>query len=89
MLLRKQMELIINDLVDSNILLEEAVSEFEQLYIKTALSRNADHLSNTATALGIHRNTLAKRIAGYEAQTKKQKIGLNNGRPKKRSAARR
>ena len=50
-------------MLDGHILLAEAVSEFEKLYIKKALARNKEHLSKTAKALGIHRNTLSKRVA--------------------------
>ena len=45
--------------------------EFEKLYIKKALARHKQHLSNTAAVLGIHRNTLAKRVATYKRQERK------------------
>jgi DNA-binding NtrC family response regulator len=65
MLLRDQMEIMINEMLDGRILLEEAMTEFEKLYIQNALERHSDHLSRTAAALGIHRNTLAKRLRSY------------------------
>ena len=61
--MRARLEALIDEMLDGHILLAEAVSEFEKLYIKKALSRNKDHLSKTAAALGIHRNTVAKRVA--------------------------
>jgi transcriptional regulator with PAS, ATPase and Fis domain len=64
--MRARLEALIDEMLDGNILLAEAVSEFEKLYIKKALSRNKDHLSKTAQALGIHRNTIAKRVAEYQ-----------------------
>ena len=64
--MRARLEALIDEMLDGNILLAEAVSEFEQLYIKKALSRNKEHLSKTAQALGIHRNTIAKRVADYQ-----------------------
>jgi transcriptional regulator with PAS, ATPase and Fis domain len=64
--MRAKLEALIDEMLDGNILLAEAVSEFEKLYIKKALSRNKDHLSKTAQALGIHRNTIAKRVAEYQ-----------------------
>lgn len=67
MLLRDQMEIMINEMLDGRILLEEAMTEFEKLYIQKALERNSDHVSKTAAALGIHRNTLSKRIVAYQA----------------------
>lgn len=73
MLLRERMELVISELVDGQVMLDEAVTEFEKLYIETALARYSDHLSNTAAALGIHRNTLAKRVSSYRAVKVKKK----------------
>ena len=64
--MRRKMEALVCEMLDGRILLNEALSEFEKLYIQTALSRNAAHLSNTASALGIHRNTLSKRVASYD-----------------------
>ena len=64
--MRARLEALIDEMLDGHILLAEAVSEFERLYIKKALSRNKEHLSRTAKALGIHRNTISKRVATYE-----------------------
>jgi DNA-binding NtrC family response regulator len=49
-------------------MLDEAVAEFEKLYIQKALARHREHLSRTAATLGIHRNTLSKRVASYRTQ---------------------
>jgi transcriptional regulator with PAS, ATPase and Fis domain len=64
--MRARLEALIDEMLDGHILLAEAVSEFERLYIKKALARNKEHLSNTAKALGIHRNTISKRVADYQ-----------------------
>ena len=64
------MESLIVEMLDGRILLDEAISEFEKIYIQKALERNSDHLCNTATALGIHRNTLSKRVASYNGKPK-------------------
>lgn len=55
-------------MLEGHILLDEAMGEFEKLYIKKALARHKQHLSKTAIALGIHRNTLSKRVATYKSQ---------------------
>ncbi len=68
--MRKQMESLIAEMLDGRILLDEAITEFEKIYIQKALERNSDHLCNTATALGIHRNTLSKRVASYNGKPK-------------------
>ena len=60
------MEILIEEMLDGHILLNEAISEFEKIYIEKALKRHKEHLSNTAEVLGIHRNTLSKRVAVYQ-----------------------
>ena len=70
-------------MLEGHILLDEALSEFEKLYIKKALVRNKQHLSKTAVVLGIHRNTLAKRVASY----KKQDLLLNGTKATKLAKA--
>jgi DNA-binding NtrC family response regulator len=66
MQMREQMEVLIEKMLDGQILLSEAVAEFEKTYILNALKRNGEHLSQTAECLGIHRNTLSKKVAVYQ-----------------------
>jgi transcriptional regulator with PAS, ATPase and Fis domain len=73
MQIRDRMEKLIEEMLDGQIMLSEAISEFEKLYIQKALSRYNEHLSQTATALGIHRNTLSKRVATYQEPAKAPK----------------
>lgn len=68
MQMRARLESLIEDMLDGQIMLDEAVAEFEKLYIQKALARHKDHLSRTAGILGIHRNTLSKRVATYRKQ---------------------
>jgi DNA-binding NtrC family response regulator len=49
-----------------------------------ALARHKEHLSRTAATLGIHRNTLSKRVAGY--RTQERAASSNNHRPRKSAA---
>jgi len=60
------METLIEEMLDGHIMLNEAICEFEKLYIQKALKRYSEHLSKTAAALGIHRNTLSKRVTTYQ-----------------------
>jgi DNA-binding NtrC family response regulator len=71
--MRARLESLVDEMLEGHILLDEALCEFEKLYIKKALDRNKQHLSNTAVVLGIHRNTLAKRVATYKNQDSPQK----------------
>lgn len=73
MQIRARMEILIDEMLDGQIMLNEAMSEFEKLYIQKALKRHETHLSKTAAALGIHRNTLSKRVATYQTPPKTPK----------------
>ncbi|MBA2501961.1 MAG: hypothetical protein H0V27_03690 [Pyrinomonadaceae bacterium] len=66
--MRARLEALIDEMLDGQIMLDEAKAEFEKLYIQKALARSNEHLSRTAGLLGIHRNTLSKRVASYRAQ---------------------
>lgn len=68
--MRDRMENLVEEMLDGQILLTEAMFEFEKLYIQKALERCAGHHSNTANTLGIHRNTLSKRVAAYQEPPK-------------------
>ena len=72
-MIKNRLETLIDEMLEGHILLDEALCEFEKLYIKKALARHKQHISNTAAILGIHRNTLAKRVATYEKQESPQK----------------
>jgi DNA-binding NtrC family response regulator len=72
-LIKNRLESLIDEMLEGHILLDEALCEFEKLYIKKAMARHKQHISNTAAILGIHRNTLAKRVATYEKQESPQK----------------
>ena len=71
--MRQRMEELISDMLDGRILLGEALNEFEKMYIQQALQRNGGHLSKTASALGIHRNTLTKRVSAYQTPPEEPK----------------
>ncbi|MDQ2856973.1 MAG: hypothetical protein M3R68_11635 [Acidobacteriota bacterium] len=66
--MRSKLEALIDEMLEGRILLDEAVGEFEKVYIQKALQKHEQHLSNTAAILGIHRNTLSKRVATYQKQ---------------------
>jgi DNA-binding NtrC family response regulator len=72
-LIHNRLENLIDEMLEGHILLDEALCEFEKLYIKKAMARHKQHISNTAAILGIHRNTLAKRVATYQKQESPQK----------------
>lgn len=85
--MRSRIETLIEEMLDGQIMLDEAVTEFKKIYIAKALDRNGKHLSKTAAALGIHRNTLSKHVGeqknGNSAPKPLLKKKNGNGRAKK------
>jgi two-component system nitrogen regulation response regulator GlnG len=53
-------------MVERGILFDEAVNEFEKRFIKRALDRSNGNQSRAARLLGIHRNTLSRKIGLYK-----------------------
>jgi len=62
---KNQLEALVSEMIDRGLLHEEAVGEFERKFIMTALEKNKGNQTKAAKAMGIHRNTLNKRLAAY------------------------
>lgn len=52
-------------MLDKGVLYEDARREFEKLFIAKALQRTKHNLGDAAELLGLHRNTVARKIAEY------------------------
>ncbi|NLT66102.1 MAG: hypothetical protein GXX84_05810 [Acidobacteria bacterium] len=65
--LKERMELLCVEMVEKGILFSEAMDQFERCFITEVLRRNNGNLIRTAAILGIHRNTLAKKVKGARA----------------------
>jgi DNA-binding NtrC family response regulator len=63
---RDQLDGLVTQMVERGILFEEAVGEFEKRFIKRVLERNNGNQSRTAEVLGIHRNTLSRKLTEYK-----------------------
>ena len=68
--MREQLEKLIGEMVDRGILYVDAQREFEKRFIARVLARCYGNLSRTAEALGIHRNTLSRKIAELHLRKK-------------------
>src|SRR5580704_12005931 len=65
-IVKEQLESLIGMMVERGILLEEAVTEFEKKFIKRVLERQDGNQSRAAKVLGIHRNTLSRKVGEYK-----------------------
>jgi Fis family transcriptional regulator len=63
---RDQLEGLVTQMVERGILFDEAVEEFEKRFIKRVLDRTNGNQSRAAQVLGIHRNTLSRKIGEYK-----------------------
>ena len=59
------MERLISEMLDKGLSYEDARREFEKLFIARALQRSRGNLGAAADMLGLHRNTVARKIAEY------------------------
>ena len=63
--MRDQLERLVSDLLDKGVQYEDARREFEKLFIARALQRSKGNLGDAAEMLGLHRNTVARKISEY------------------------
>jgi DNA-binding NtrC family response regulator len=59
------MERLVGDMLEKGVHYEDARREFEKLFISRALQRTKGNLCDAAHLLGLHRNTVARKIAEY------------------------
>jgi Fis family transcriptional regulator len=64
-IMKEQLESLVGLMVERGILLEEAVTEFEKKFIKRVLEHSNGNQSRAAKVLGIHRNTLSRKVEEY------------------------
>jgi Fis family transcriptional regulator, factor for inversion stimulation protein len=62
---KDQLESLVGTMVDRGIRLEEAVTEFEKKFIRRVLEGAKGNQSRAAKLLGIHRNTLSRKLGEY------------------------
>ena len=64
--MKDQMEKLIAELVEGGVFFQDAVSEFEKRFIRKVLDSYRGNQSQSAKALGIHRNTLGRKMEEYK-----------------------
>jgi transcriptional regulator with PAS, ATPase and Fis domain len=56
--IHERLEALVDEMVEKELPIREALREFEKVYIETAASKYNHNKTKIAKALGIHRNTL-------------------------------
>jgi Fis family transcriptional regulator len=62
---REQLEALVQQMVEKGIRYDAVVQDFEKCYITRVLERVKGNQSRAARTLGMHRNTLSRKIAEY------------------------
>ena len=68
--IKDKLEEIIGEIVSKGIYWSEATSQFENLFIIRALQNSDGNLGRAAEIMGIHRNTIAKKVREYKIKKK-------------------
>ena len=63
--MRDALERLVSDMLDKGVHYEDVRRELEKLSITRALQRTKGNLGEAAELLGVHRNTIARKIAEY------------------------
>ena len=77
--MKEKLDALINQMVDDEIDYEDAVGEFEKRFIRRVLERANGNQSKAAKTLGIHRNTLSRKV---------EQLGLDHQPRRRRRATR-
>ena len=65
---KDELEGLVTQMVERGILFDEAVGEFEKRFIKRVLDRTHGNQSKAAEILGMHRNTLSRKMGEYKLE---------------------
>ena len=65
-MISERLEKLIEDMVNRGVHFEDAVREFEKRFITRVLGTCDGSLTKTADTLGIHRNTLSRKMAEHK-----------------------
>ena len=68
--MREKLESLVQEMLDRGVLYDDARQEFEKVFITRALQRSKGSVGEAADLLGIHRNTVARKMAEYRIQRK-------------------
>jgi len=68
---KEMLDSLVTEMIEKRILLDEAVGVFEKKFIQTVLTQTKGNQSRAAEVLGLHRNTLGRKIGIHKLNGKK------------------
>ena len=63
--MRDQLDKLVHEMLEKGILYDDARREFEKMFISRALQRSKGNVGDAADMLGLHRNTVARKMTEY------------------------
>jgi len=63
---KEKLESLVAEMIERRIYLDEAMDEFEKRFIQNALNKTGGNQTKAAQVLGVHRNTLNRKIAQHK-----------------------
>ena len=64
--MKEKLESLVTEMIERRIYLDEAMTEFEKRFIQNALTKTGGNQTKAARILGVHRNTLNRKIVQYK-----------------------
>ncbi|HWW86552.1 MAG TPA: helix-turn-helix domain-containing protein [Vicinamibacterales bacterium] len=61
-----RLERLVEEMIDKGVHFEDALHEFEKRFISRVLGQNDGSLTKSADVLGMHRNTLTRKMGEYK-----------------------
>ena len=68
--MREQLDSLVQQMLDRGVRYEDARREFEKVFITRALQRSNGCLGDAAELLGIHRNTVTRKMTEYKIKSR-------------------
>jgi DNA-binding NtrC family response regulator len=67
---RDQLDSLVQQMLERGVRYEDARREFEKVFITRALQRSNGCVGDAAELLGIHRNTVARKMSEYKIKNR-------------------
>ena len=71
-MIAERLERLVDEMVEKGVQFDDAVREFEKRFISRVLGSCDGSLTKTADTLGIHRNTLTRKMGTYKIKKRAQ-----------------
>ena len=71
MTIRQQIDGLVREMVDRGVHFDDAQREFERRFITRVVAHYAGNVGKAAEALGMHRNTLTRKVAALKIKVRR------------------